>query len=56
MKETIQISITTIAAEMKKRGFTEVKEGWSDSLLDILEETYSIETNVVEALKEADNG
>lgn len=48
----ISINVNSIAKELLKKGYKEVTGGWSNDLLDILEDKYSLETKVVKALKE----
>jgi len=48
--KTITIDIDAIAKEMKNRGITSVESGWTNTLMDILEEQYSIETAVRKAI------
>ena len=53
----IELDITLLAEEMKKLGFNKKhldKDdfiGWSDSLLDLLEDKYELETLIVREIK-----
>jgi len=40
----ITINLDTVAEEMKNRGVTSIEDGWTNTLMDILEEFYNIET------------
>lgn len=40
----MDINIETIAKEMKARGITSTEDNWTNTLMDILEELYNIET------------
>jgi len=40
----ILIDVEDIAKEMKNRGVTSIEDGWTNTLMDILEELYQVET------------
>ena len=47
----VTINIEEVAKEMKKRGIKKVEDGWTNTLMDILEENYGIETQVMNIMK-----
>ena len=44
--ETVEPNYQDIAKEMKARGVINIEDGWTNTLMDILEEKYEIETKV----------
>lgn len=46
MKNKITIDINLIASKMKEANVTSTEDNWTNTLMDILEEEYNIETQV----------
>ena len=44
VRHLITLDMDLIAKEMKEQGITSTEEGWTDTLMDILEDQYGIET------------
>lgn len=47
----IQVSPLTLATEMKRRGFNSIDSEWTNTLMNVLEDIYGIEAEVVRMLE-----